>query len=47
MCCKYGSDVDMSFPTERNSNTGLPFVKVGDNRGGKLASDVLHEMNTE
>jgi hypothetical protein len=31
---EYGSDVDVSFPTKWDSNTGLPLVKVGNDCGG-------------
>jgi hypothetical protein len=41
MGCKYGGDVDMSLPTERDGNTSLPLMKVGDNCGGKLAGNIL------
>ncbi len=36
-----GSDVDMTFPTERDGETSLPFVEVGDNGRGEMASGEL------
>jgi len=39
-----GSDVDMTFTTEGDSEASLPLMKVGDNGCGCLASDVLREV---
>ena len=30
MSCEDGSDVDMSFTTKRNRQSGLPFVEMGN-----------------
>jgi hypothetical protein len=34
MCGEYSSNVNVSFSTKRDSNTGLPLMKVGDNCSG-------------
>lgn len=39
-----GSDVDMTFTTEGDSEASLPLVKVGDDGCGGLASDVLRKV---
>ena len=38
-----GSDINMAFATKRNSETGLPLVKVSDDGCGGLASDILEK----
>jgi len=42
-----GSDVDMTFTTEGDSEASLPLVKVGDDGCSSLASDILREMYSE
>lgn len=41
MCGENGGDVDMAFATERDGETSLPFVEVGDNGGGELTRHIL------
>lgn len=36
-----GCDINVSFATQRNSKSSLPFVEMGYNGGIELTSDVL------
>jgi hypothetical protein len=42
--CENGSDVDVTLPAERDSETGLPFMEMSDDGGGKVTSGELSEM---
>ena len=43
MSCKDCGDIDVPLPTERNGNASLPFVEVRNNRGMKLAREILKD----
>lgn len=41
VCGEYGCYVDVAFSTEGDSEAGLPFVEMSNDRGGQLVSDEL------
>jgi hypothetical protein len=41
MSRKDSGDIDVPLPAERNGDASLPFVEVGNNRGMKLAREIL------
>ena len=43
MSCENSGDIDVPLPAERNGNASLPFVEVRNDRGVKLAREILKE----
>lgn len=41
MSCENSGDIDVPLPAERNGNASLPFVEVRNDRGMKLAREIL------
>ena len=52
MSRKHSGDVDVALPAERDGQTGLPFMEMGDDGRGRVTSDILecvcsHDQNTD
>ena len=43
MGCKDSGDIDVPLPAEWNGDASLPFVEVRNDRGMKLAREILKE----
>ena len=44
---EHGRDINVSLPTERDGDPGLPLVKVGNDGGGELPRDILSARTGE
>jgi hypothetical protein len=40
-----GRDIDMAFAAQRNGETSLPFMEVGDDGGGELTGSILKKSD--